>query len=246
MVLPGARPPGIGTAAPALSAGLERRRHTLLPTAWRAALTADEAAQLASIEVRIEAESRAAPVYPPAGLRYHALERVAPDNVRAVILGQDPYHGAGQAHGLAFSVPRGVRVPPSLRNIYAELQADLAVAPANHGDLSGWADEGVLLLNTALSVRHGEAASHADYGWHAITAAVLRHVSSQGRPIAFLLWGAHAQSRRAAIADGGHAILTAGHPSFFSRRLFLGCRHFSQANAFLRANGRGEIRWAIE
>ena len=185
-------------------------------------------------------------MYPPAELRYRALERVAPEAVRAVILGQDPYHGAGQAHGLAFSVPRGMRVPPSLRNIYAELQADLGVAPASHGDLSAWADEGVLLLNTALSVRHGEAASHADYGWHAITAAVLRHVSSRGRPIAFLLWGAHAQSRRAAIAEGGHAVLTAGHPSFFSRRLFLGCRHFSQANAFLRANGRGEIRWAVD
>ncbi len=184
-------------------------------------------------------------MYPPAALRYHALERVAPDNVRAVIVGQDPYHGAGQAHGLAFSVPRGVRVPPSLRNIYAELQADLGVAPANHGDLSAWADEGVLLLNTALSVRHGEAASHADYGWRAITAAVLRHVSSQGRPIAFLLWGAHAQSRRPDIVGDEHAILTAGHPSFFSRHLFLGCRHFSQANHFLRMHGRGEVRWAL-
>lgn len=218
----------------------------LLPAAWRSALNEEETGQLASIERRIDSESAAAPIYPPAALRYHALERVAPDDVRVVIVGQDPYHGAGQAHGLAFSVPRGVRVPPSLRNIYAELHADLGVGPADHGDLSAWADEGVLLLNTALSVRHGEAASHADYGWHAITAAVLRHVSSRSRPIAFLLWGAHAQSRRSAIADDRHVILTAGHPSFFSRHLFLGCRHFSQANDFLRANGRGEVRWSLD
>jgi uracil-DNA glycosylase len=217
----------------------------MLPAAWRPALTADEAALLASIEARIEEESRVAPVYPPAALRYHALERVPPEHVRVVILGQDPYHGHGQAHGLAFSVPRGVRVPPSLRNIYAELQANVGVAPANHGDLTAWADEGVLLLNTALSVRGGAAASHADYGWHTITAGLLRHVSSQDRPVAFLLWGAHAQSRRSAIVGDRHAILTAGHPSFFSRHLFLGCRHFSQANGFLRANGRGEVRWAL-
>lgn len=215
----------------------------MLPVAWRSALTAAEATQLASIEARIEAESRAAPVYPPAELRYHALERVAPRDVRVVILGQDPYHGAGQAHGLAFSVPRGVRVPPSLRNVYAELHADLGVAPPDHGDLTHWADQGVLLLNTALSVRHGEAASHADYGWHAITAALLRYASSQRQPIAFLLWGAHAQSRRPFIVGNGHAVLQAGHPSFFSRHLFLGCRHFSQANDFLSANGRGAVNW---
>lgn len=217
----------------------------MLPARWRPALNADEALQLASIEARLDEESRAAPVYPPAALRYHALERVSPRDVRVVILGQDPYHGPGQAHGLAFSVPRGVRVPPSLRNIQAELQADLGVPPAGHGDLTAWADEGVLLLNTALSVRAGEAASHSDYGWHAITAALLRYVSSQDRPAAFLLWGAHAQSRRPAIAGDAHAILTAGHPSFFSRHLFLGCRHFSQANEFLRANGRGEVNWAL-
>lgn len=228
-----------------MSGAHEIWERTLLPAAWRPALTAEESTQLAAIEARIEEESRVAPVYPPAALRYHALERVAPEDVRVVILGQDPYHGAGQAHGLAFSVPRGVRVPPSLRNIYAELQADRGVAPANHGDLSAWADEGVLLLNTSLSVRHGEAASHADYGWHAITAALLRHVSSQGRPIAFLLWGAHAQSRRSAIVGDGHAVLTAGHPSFFSRHLFLGCRHFSKANDFLSANGRSEVSWAL-
>jgi len=245
VVLPRSLAARVGSVARALSAGRALRRQPLLPIAWRAALTAEEAEQLASIEARIEAESQAGPVYPPATLRYHALERVAPDHVRVVILGQDPYHGAGQAHGLAFSVPRGVRVPPSLRNIYAELHADLGVAPANHGDLTAWADEGVLLLNTALSVRHGEAASHAGYGWHAITAAVLRHVSTQGRPIAFLLWGAHAQSRRPDIVGDQHAILTAGHPSFFSRHLFLGCRHFSQANHFLRRHGRGEVGWAL-
>ena len=162
-----------------------------------------------------------------------------------VLLGQDPYHGAGQAVGLAFSVPRGVKLPPSLRNVYAELRDDLGVAPDTHGDLTAWAREGVLLLNTALSVRGGAPGSHAGYGWHEITAALLRHVSRAAPPCVFLLWGAHAQSRREAIDGSRHRVLAAGHPSFFSRHLFLGCRHFSQANAFLEESGRGAVRWDL-
>jgi uracil-DNA glycosylase len=147
--------------------------------------------------------------------------------------------------GLAFSVPRGVRVPPSLRNVFAELRDDLGIGVPDHGDLSAWAREGVLLLNTALSVRGGEPASHADYGWHEITAALLRLASRMAPPSAFLLWGAHAQSRRGDIDETRHRVLAAGHPSFFSQRLFLGCRHFSQANAFLRENGRAAVDWRL-
>jgi uracil-DNA glycosylase len=188
-----------------------------------------------------------ATVYPSRPLR--ALELTPPAAVRAVILGQDPYHGAGQAHGLAFSVPDGVRPPPSLRNVFLELQRDLGCAIPRSGNLLHWARQGVLLLNSALTVEDGRPASHAGKGWEALTDAVVDALASDGRPKVFMLWGTQAQAKqqRIAAAGGGHCVLTASHPSPLSARRsaqpFLGCRHFSQANAFLSMRGRGPIDW---
>lgn len=217
----------------------------MLPAAWRGALDAAGAARLGELERRLEEEASQVQIFPSSAARYRALELVSPEEVRVVILGQDPYHRAGQAMGLAFSVPRGVKVPPSLRNIHAELRDDLGIAMPAHGDLTAWAGEGVLLLNTALSVRSGEPASHADYGWHEITASLLRHLSRTAPPAVFLLWGAHARARQHCIDASRHRVLVAGHPSFFSRHLFLGCRHFSQANSYLETHGRSAVRWDI-
>ncbi len=187
-----------------------------------------------------------ATVFPPCPLR--ALELTPPDAVRVVILGQDPYHGPGQAHGLAFSVPAGVRPPPSLRNILRELADDLGGTRAS-GDLESWARQGVLLLNTVFTVEAGQPASHTGRGWEALSDAILARLSQSAAPMVFLLWGAHAQARRALVEAGGsqHAVLLANHPSPLSARRppvpFLGCRHFSRANDWLAEHGRGRIDW---
>ena len=189
-------------------------------------------------------------VYPPQPLR--ALELTPLARVRVVILGQDPYHGPGQAEGLAFSVAPGVKVPPSLRNIYQELARDLApwAAPAD-GSLLAWARQGVLLLNTCLSVEDGEPASHAGYGWEVLTDKIVRAVVERAEPAVFMLWGAHAQ--KVAVAAGlsaqgtHHLVLSANHPSPLSARRppvpFLGCGHFGRAQVFLREQGLGELLW---
>ena len=187
-------------------------------------------------------------IYPPQPLR--ALELTPLHRVRAVILGQDPYHGPGQAHGLAFSVPSGVRVPPSLANIYKELAADLGVPRPLKGNLESWARQGVLLLNTALTVEAGRAGSHAKAGWEPLTDAIIAAIAARAEPSVFLLWGAHARRKVEQVAGLGpgthHLVLTAAHPSPPSAHAgFLGCRQFSQANAFLEANGRGAIDWAL-
>lgn len=190
-------------------------------------------------------EAAGTDVYPPADLRYRALELVAPEEVRVVILGQDPYHGAGQAMGLAFSVPRGVRIPPSLRNIFKELAADTGCAVPAHGDLSAWAAQGVLLLNTALSVESGAAASHARIGWEAVTDRLIAHASAVAAPAVFVLWGNHARAKAPLVDSVRHLVLEAAHPSPLSARRFLGCRHFSKANSFLAARGRGTVDWRL-
>jgi uracil-DNA glycosylase len=218
----------------------------MLPRPWQAALDAPHADLLAKLEARLEEEAKAAEIFPPAAARYRALELVSPETVKVVIIGQDPYHGPGQAMGLCFSVPPGVRVPPSLRNVFKELNEDLGVEIPAAGDLSAWASEGVLLLNTALSVLRGDPGSHADYGWHEITAALLRHISEVAPPSVFLLWGKHAQSRAGSIDTARHLVLQASHPSPFAAREFFGCRHFSQANAFLEKQGRGTVNWALD
>lgn len=187
-------------------------------------------------------------IYPPRADRFRALDLTPLDRVKVVILGQDPYHGPGQAHGLAFSVPEGVKVPPSLGNIHKELAADLGLPRPVHGNLEHWARQGVLLLNTALTVEAGKAGSHQGQGWEALTDAVVAAIAARREPSVFLLWGSHAQAKAARIAglgpDSPHLILKAPHPSPLSaHRGFLGCRHFSQANAFLGAHGRGAIDW---
>ncbi|WP_037471920.1 uracil-DNA glycosylase [Simplicispira psychrophila] len=192
---------------------------------------------LAFLQARLQA---GAVIFPPQPLR--ALEWTPPESVRVVILGQDPYHGRGQSHGLAFSVAPGVRVPPSLRNIFKEIERDLGVPsppwPQPGGSLVAWAQQGVLLLNACLTVEEGQPASHAGKGWELLSDAVLRHVAQSAQPVVFMLWGAHAQAKRALIpADCGHWVLCANHPSPLSALRppvpFIGCGHFGQAQAFL-------------
>lgn len=219
------------------------------PESWRAVLgpvlETPQFRQLGEFLAAEEAAGKA--IYPPRGQRLTALGLTPLGEVRAVILGQDPYHGAGQAHGLAFSVAPGIKVPPSLANIHKELAADLGLPRPEHGNLEGWARQGVLLLNATLSVEDGKAGSHRGRGWETLTDAVLSAVAERADPVVFMLWGGPAQAQAAripAIASGRHLVLTAPHPSPLSAyRGFLGCRHFSQANAFLEANGRGAIDW---
>ena len=186
-------------------------------------------------------------IYPSHPLR--ALELTPLAQVRVVILGQDPYHGPGQAQGLAFSVPAGLKLPPSLRNIYNEVAADLGCEAAKHGDLTRWAEQGVLLLNTVLTVEDGQPQSHANRGWEQLTDALIAEVSRHAAPSVFLLWGAPAQRKRGLIDERRHAVFTATHPSPRSARRppqpFVGCRHFSLANAWLREHrpDGATIRW---
>lgn len=176
----------------------------------------------------------------------HALELTPFASVRVAILGQDPYHGAGQAHGLAFSVPDGLRLPPSLRNIHAELAREFGAMPAS-GNLEFWARQGVLLLNAVLTVEEGQPGRHAQRGWETLTGSLIAALSADARPKVFMLWGAQAQRNHSLIADVPHRVLTANHPSPLSARRppqpFIDCGHFSQANAFLTAAGRGAIDW---
>ncbi len=186
-------------------------------------------------------------IYPPRGNRLRALELTPLNAVKVVILGQDPYHGPGQAMGLSFSVPEGVRVPPSLANIYKELESDLGIAPPAHGDLTHWAEQGVLLLNNTLTVEAGRAGSHAGRGWDAITDACVEAVAARGQPSVFILWGSHAQAkanRIGAMQDAKHCKIASPHPSPLSAyRGFFGSKPFSRANEFLDANDRSKIDW---
>jgi uracil-DNA glycosylase len=188
-------------------------------------------------------------IYPPRGTRLAALELTPLDGVKVVILGQDPYHGPGQAHGLSFSVQDGVRVPPSLVNITKELASDLGLPRAQNGNLSKWARQGVLLLNAALTVEDGKPASHQGKGWEEITDAVVAAVAAKQEPCVFLLWGNHARKKALSVPglmNSHHLVLTAPHPSPLSAHAgFLGCKHFSQANAFLEANARGGVDWRL-
>ena len=222
-----------------------------VPDSWREVL----APVLASAEARrlggfLKAEEEAGKrIYPPRGTRLAALALTPLDRVRVVILGQDPYHGAGQAHGLSFSVEKGVRVPPSLVNIYKELHADLGLPIPDHGNLTHWAEQGVLLLNASLTVEDGQPASHSKLGWEAITDAVVAAVAAKPEPCVFLLWGSHARrkaERVPGLVGGHHLVLTAPHPSPLSAHSgWFGCRHFSKANAFLEAKGRGAVDWQV-
>ena len=183
--------------------------------------------------------------YPPPIDRYRALELLAPDEVSVVILGQDPYHGEGEAHGLAFSVPEGVKMPPSLRNIFRELADDMKVAPPTLTDLTRWAKQGVLLLNTSLSVAPGSPGSHAKIGWKRVTDAIISALANSDKPRVFVLWGKHAQSKRDLIPENSaHLVIESAHPSPLSvYRGFFGSRPFTQINTWLIKQGRAEIDW---
>ena len=223
-----------------------------IPESWRGALEpalASTAARQLGGWLRAE-EAAGKAVYPPRGTRLAALAMTPLDQVRCVILGQDPYHGEGQANGLAFSVAPGVRVPPSLVNIFKELASDLGLPRPAHGDLSGWARQGVLLLNNTLTVEAGQAGSHAGRGWDAITDACVAAVAERGDPCVFILWGSHARKKASRVPALGraahHLVLTSAHPSPLSAHNgFFGSRPFSQTNAFLERHGRGAIDWRL-
>ena len=198
------------------------------------------------LQAFVAAERRDHPVYPPADAVFAALHLTSYAAVKVMILGQDPYHGPGQAHGLCFSVRRGVRVPPSLVNIHKELHADLGVAVPNHGNLEAWARSGVLLLNATLTVRGGAAASHQKHGWETFTDQVIRVVDAKQEPVVFILWGASARRKRALIDTTRHTIIESAHPSPLSAHNgFLGSRPFSRANAALQAAGREPVGWDL-
>ena len=185
-------------------------------------------------------------IYPPTDRIFAALNFTPLDKVKVVILGQDPYHGAQQANGLSFSVNKGTAIPPSLKNIFKEMQADLGCPAPTHGDLSAWAAEGVLLLNAVLTVNAAAAASHQNKGWETLTDTLIKTLSHQKTNLVFMLWGNFAKGKKALINADKHLILEAAHPSPFSAyQGFMGCSHFSQANRYLATKGKGEINWAL-
>lgn len=184
-------------------------------------------------------------IYPSMYEIFHALKSTPYEKVKVVLLGQDPYHGPGQAHGLCFSVQKGIEKPPSLVNVFKELEADLGIKPPAHGNLQSWAKQGVLLLNTVLTVRDGEANSHKGKGWEAFTDKVIELLNKREQPMVFLLWGANAKAKAPAITNPNHLVLTAAHPSPLSAyNGFFGCRHFSKANQFLNRFGES-VDWEI-
>jgi uracil-DNA glycosylase len=220
----------------------------LLPPSWHPHL-ADEFAQpyIAKLEAFLAAERAAHNVFPPKSHVFRALELTPFEQASVVILGQDPYHGAGQAHGLAFSVQPGVKQPPSLMNMYKELEADIGLSRPTTGFLEPWAKQGVLLLNTALTVRANEANSHAKQGWERLTDAIIRAVANRADPAIFVLWGANAQKKTALIDASRHTIIKSAHPSPLSAHNgFFGSKPFSRINAALTKQGKPPINWALD
>ena len=182
-------------------------------------------------------------IYPPGPLIFNAFQLTPFDKVKVVILGQDPYHGPGQAHGLSFSVQDGIALPPSLQNIYKEIAADTGTIPSASGNLERWARQGVFLLNSVLTVRAGSPTSHSSIGWQTFTDAVIKTISDRKECVVFMLWGNYARSKKPLIDSNKHLILEAAHPSPLARGAFFGCRHFSKANNFLIASGQTPIAW---
>ena len=214
---------------------------------WRKVLEPEfEKDYMKKLKSFLQAEKSASKtVYPPGPLIFNAFNHTPFDKVKAVIIGQDPYHGAHQAHGLSFSVQKGIPVPPSLRNIYKELSSDIEnFQTPSHGDLTKWADQGVLLLNATLTVRAGEAASHQKKGWEEFTDAAIHKLAEQREGIVFLLWGKYAQSKASLIDENKHFILKAPHPSPLAQG-FNGCKHFSKTNEILKQAGQQEIDWTL-
>ena len=185
-------------------------------------------------------------IYPPGSLIFNAFNTTPFEDVKVVILGQDPYHNPGEAMGLSFSVPQKVRIPPSLRNIYKELHTDVGMNIPSHGDLTKWAQQGVFLLNAMLTVQHKQAGSHKKIGWQNFTDAVIRKLSAQRTGLVFMLWGGFAKKKKGLIDSSKHLVLEAAHPSPLAGGAFFGSKHFSQANAYLQANGQNPIDWQID
>lgn len=209
------------------------------------ALLADQFSASYYLQLRefLKAEYRAGAVFPPPEDIFNALKATPYEKVKAVLLGQDPYHGEGQAHGMCFSVRKGVALPPSLKNIYKELERELGIAPAAHGCLQKWAEEGVLLLNTVLTVRQGAPASHRGKGWENLTDRIITLLDQRPEPLVFLLWGSHARAKKDLIKNPRHLILESAHPSPLSAHSgFFGCDHFIKANEFLN----DPIDWSVE
>ncbi|MBF8781421.1 uracil-DNA glycosylase [Pseudomonas fulva] len=219
-----------------------------LEPSWKAALRAefDQPYMHRLREFLREEHAAGKEIYPPGPMIFNALNSTPLDAVKVVILGQDPYHGPGQAHGLCFSVQPGVPAPPSLVNIFKELQRDLNIPIPTHGCLQSWAEQGVLLLNTTMTVERGNAASHARKGWESFTDRIIQLVSEHCEHVVFLLWGKHAQSKQVLIDGTKHLVLKSVHPSPLSaHRGFLGCGHFSRANSFLEQWGLAPIDWSL-
>eukprot|EP00241_Pyramimonas_parkeae_P019130 CAMPEP_0114284798 /NCGR_PEP_ID=MMETSP0059-20121206/4839_1 /TAXON_ID=36894 /ORGANISM="Pyramimonas parkeae, Strain CCMP726" /LENGTH=329 /DNA_ID=CAMNT_0001405641 /DNA_START=130 /DNA_END=1119 /DNA_ORIENTATION=+ len=224
-------------------------RDLLIESSWKTALEPEFSKEyFRRLEKFVHAEwSGKTPVYPPQDMLFRALNSCPFKDVRVVILGQDPYHGPNQAMGLCFSVPRGEKVPSSLNNMYKELVTDLGCSKPNHGDLHKWATQGVLLLNTALSVRQHQANSHAGKGWEQFTDAAIRTISTQCEGVVFMLWGNSAKKKESLIDSRKHVILKAAHPSGLSAsRGYFGCKHFSQANKAMERRGGTPIEWQID
>ena len=184
-------------------------------------------------------------VYPPGPLIFHAFAKTPLEKVRVLILGQDPYHNPGEAMGLSFSVPRGVTVPPSLQNIFKEMRDDVGFTETGHGDLTAWADQGVLLLNAMLTVRHRTPKSHHKFGWQQFTDAVIQTVSRECEHVVFMLWGSYARQKAELVDASKHLVLEAAHPSPLARGAYFGSKHFSQANAYLTEHGHDPINWQL-
>ena len=214
---------------------------------WKNALAGEfEKPYFASL-VRFLHDEKAAgkKIFPPGSQIFRAFDLTPVHDVKIVILGQDPYHGPGQAHGLSFSVPKNMPAPPSLKNIFKEIESDLGVKMSGYPDLEKWARQGVLLLNSILTVRAGEAASHSRIGWEEFTDAVIRYISDNCEGVVFLLWGNFARGKSALIDRSRHHVLEAAHPSPLARGAFFGCRHFSQTNAILASQGKAPIDWQL-
>ncbi len=214
---------------------------------WKAALAGEfEKPYFKSlVECLHREKSSGQVIYPPGRDIFKAFDLTPLHEVKAVILGQDPYHGRGQAMGLSFSVPDGVPAPPSLKNIFKEIETDLNVRMSGRTNLEKWADEGVLLLNAILTVREASPASHSKIGWETFTDAVIKCISDNCENVVFMLWGNFARSKKTLIDGSRHLILEAAHPSPLAKGAFFGCRHFSRANAYLQSRGRGAIDWTI-
>lgn len=219
-----------------------------LPTGWEKALSSEfKKPYYANLYKKVRDEYNSAVIYPPSEEIFTAFNLTDLDKVKVLILGQDPYHEPGQAHGLSFSVKPGIQIPPSLANIYKELHDELGIYIPNNGYLTKWAEQGVLMLNTVLTVRAHNANSHKGYGWEEFTDAAIKALNDLDKPIVYMLWGSNAQSKEKMLTNRKQLVLKAPHPSpLSSYRGFFGCNHFIKCNEYLKANGLSEIDWQIE